>query len=77
MKSLLIPDDNGAPIPLPFVSSLKDMRIVSDSSLKLTIQVDVAVTKARSTLILISRTFERLTPDIFLPVYSAVVRPLI
>lgn len=74
---LLLPDENGTLIPLPLVSSAKDLGIMIDSSLKPTTQVDSAVAKARSALAFISRTFERLTPDIFLPAYSALVRPLL
>lgn len=41
-------DDNRTPIPLPLVSSTKDLGIMVNSSLKPTIQVNVAVAKARS-----------------------------
>lgn len=39
--------------------------------------VEVAVTKARSMLAFICRTFERLTPNIFIPAYSELVKPVI
>lgn len=75
--SIIIENDTGTPVPLPMVSSDMDLRIMIDLSLKLTIQVDVAVVKARDTLTLISRTFEWLTADIFLPAYSALAKPLL
>lgn len=59
---LLTLDDNGTHIPLPVVSSTKNLEIVIDCSLKPPIQIDAAVAKAISALFFISRTFERLNP---------------
>lgn len=48
-----------------------------DSSMKPTIQMNVVVAKACSTLNSTARNFECQTPDIPLPVYSVQVRSLL
>lgn len=48
---------------------------MAQNTLSPRVQVDAVVAKARSMLTFAARTFERPTPDISLPVYSALVRP--
>lgn len=73
--TLLFPDENGIEVPLPQVMATKDLGVIVQSTLSPRAQVDAAVAKARSMLAFMRRTFERISPEIFLPVYSALVRP--
>lgn len=73
--NLVFPDPTGVPVPIPQAQSVKDLGILIDSSLSPTAQIDAAVTKSRGMLAFIKRTFKRLTPQLFIPLYSAMVRP--
>lgn len=71
----LFPDENGIEVLLPQVMVTKNLGDTVQSTLSPRAQVNAAVAKARSMLAFMRRTFKRLSPEIFLPVYSALVRP--
>ncbi len=65
--------DNGASIKI--LDSTKDLGLMIDNTFKPSIHCGQAFNKARSALFLIWRSFVTLTPDIFIPLYSTLVRP--
>jgi hypothetical protein len=85
-KSSLLCIGNEPPLPLrvssnpeissiPVCSSTKDLGIMLDSSFTPSAQCFSAANKARRSLFLIRRSFENITPKLFLPLFSAMVRP--
>ncbi len=65
--------DNGTSIERP--DSTKDLGLTIDNTFKPSIHCTQAFKKARSGLFLIRISFVTLTPDIFIPLYSTLVRP--
>ena len=71
--SLSLSTDNSQCIPV--VESARDLGIQVSSSFTPTLNCIEAANKARRILFLIRRSFARLTPSIFLPLYTSMVRP--
>ncbi len=65
--------DNGASIKN--LDSTKDLGLIIDGTFKSSIHCAQAFKKARSALFLVRRSFVTLAPDIFIPLYSTLVRP--
>ena len=55
----------------------KDLGIIFDNKLNFSEHVGKVTAKANSRLAIIKRTISNLTPEIFLPLYKALVRPLL
>ena len=55
----------------------RDLGINFDSNLKFSKHIGVITKKANSRLGIIKRTFQSLSPDIFLPLYKTLVRPIL
>ena len=55
----------------------KDLGVTFDNNLKFTTHVNNITAKANSRLAIIRQTMHDITPEIFLPLYKALVRPLL
>ena len=55
----------------------KDLGVHFDPSLKFSSHVGKITTKANQRLAIIKRTFSKMTPDMFLPLYKTLVRPIL
>ncbi len=62
-------------ISIKLLDSTKDLGLTIDNTFKPSIHFAHAFEKARPALFLIRRSFVTLTPDIFIPLYSTLVRP--
>ncbi len=73
---LAVEDELGSHV-LEQVDSFKDLGVLHSPDMKHYEQVDAAVAMARSAAYLIRRAFTYLTPELFLKVYTALVRPVL
>jgi hypothetical protein len=71
----LLVSENPSTPPLSVSSKARDLGIVIDSSFCPSSQCIAAANKARRCLFLIKRSFEYITPKLFIPLYCALVRP--
>ena len=62
---------------LDTVDHEKDLGVTFDNKLRFTMHINNIIAKANSRLGIIRRNFTNLTPPVFLPIYKALVRPLL
>lgn len=71
---LVMPDNTRELLPVPLAHKTTDLGVIVNSENKSTDQVTAAVKKARRMLAMLNRTFSKMSPEVFLPAYSALVR---
>ena len=64
-------------VTLECCTTEKDLGVTFDDKLKFSEHIGIITSKANSRLAIIKRTIHDLTPEIFLPLYKALVRPLL
>ena len=64
-------------LPISESNREKDLGVNFDTSLKFSEHIGIITAKSNSRLGIIKRTFTEITPNIFLPLYKALVRPIL
>lgn len=71
---LNIPNSIGGLSPPPRVQRILNLEDFIDSSMKFSFRVSRAIFKSRERLAMLAITFVHLTPELFIPDYSEIVR---